>query len=168
MSIPTSHDAVVHFAVCSFSVRLIVYLRLSRRIKKHTTLFVSSTLSMVGSRKSSYRNEQIRHPTLVLHPRLTIPPAASLDVAPSAVGDHGDEKQWIKPWKGRIKTCDQSPRHSKEYVTSIMDLTGEAICSRQKCHFWRAPGHLHHPLQRISLPVLVLMVSGFLMNFHGN
>jgi hypothetical protein len=78
-------------------------------------------------RGETYRNEQIRHLSLVLLPRLTILGTAALYVAHSTVCDHADEEDGVEPRKGAVEARDQAPRDSKDDIAGVMNLASVAI-----------------------------------------
>lgn len=78
----------------------------------------------------TYRNEQIRHSSLVLGPGLAVLDAAPLDVTERPVGDHGGEKEWVEPREGAGEAGDQAPVESEVEIASIVDLASLAIYRR--------------------------------------
>lgn len=75
----------------------------------------------------THRDEQVRHPGLVLAPRVTILCAAALDVACGAVGDHAAEEEGVEPGEGAAEAGDEPPADGEVGVAGVVDLAGEAV-----------------------------------------
>jgi hypothetical protein len=86
------------------------------------------------------RDEQIRHPPLVLGPAFPILFLALLPVSPRSVQDHARKEQRIEPRKRGVEASDQAPRYGEEEVARVMDLAGVFICGKS------CSQHLYNPL----------------------
>lgn len=99
---------------------------------------------------------------------------AALDVAHSAVHDHGREKQRVEPWERRLKAGDQAPGEREEEVAGVVDFAGAAVWTKklvsgysqiwgivEGCGRGLEGGDVHHPSHKMPSPVLVGMLFGF-------
>jgi hypothetical protein len=57
----------------------------------------------------AYRDKQIRHLPFIFFPCFAILSPTPLNVSDGTMNDHGREEDRIKPWEGRLESCDQAP-----------------------------------------------------------
>lgn len=75
----------------------------------------------------TYRDQKIRHLSLILRPRISILESAASNVSPRTVRDHDAEEGRIEPGEWAVKPGDQRPRKRKEHIAGIVQLARHAV-----------------------------------------
>ena len=83
------------------------HLCLKCKIRKCTGNPISAKFAERG--RIAYRNKQIRHLPFIFFPCFAILSPTPLNVSDGTMNDHGREEDRIKPWEGRLESCDQTP-----------------------------------------------------------
>ena len=83
---------------------------------------------VINNRRKTHRNEQIRHPSLILEPGLPVLGPAALDIPQSTVADHASEENRVEPRERAAEASDQTPVQRKVQVASVVDLASLAVC----------------------------------------
>lgn len=85
------------------------------------------SIQLARAQAETYRNEQIRHLSLVLGPRLAVLVPAALDIAERTVGNHAPEKERIEPRERAVEASDEAPVQRKVEVACVVDLASLSI-----------------------------------------
>lgn len=75
----------------------------------------------------TYGDEQVRHLSLILLPRIAILLPAPLDVPHGAMCNHAAEEDGVEPREGAAEARDEAPADGEEGIAGVVQLAGLAV-----------------------------------------